>query len=928
MMNGLYSNLIHVHSNFIRDTLLASVTLALTLFAAPVPAATVAFDGGITLWVSWDNLDITGASLADTITEADVLPGGFSCDPTNTGRSNVGAPNSPPSCPAMGTCTGEDKITVDLERLADYIWAASEGAHYLRRVYVSDEGRAWDSADIKWNIGLGGSSAPGGGWADADRQMRMQSAYRTCIHDVAHHELGHYFYNLPDRYANSSGYYSGTIGGGAEFDVDVVERDINTVMSNNFPHLFVDTTNARIVVDYNPPGPGTISGEVLTPDLLVDADPANDGPNRAHHGHTMPFAQDEWSLIPTRHADLTGVHTEGNFDDPGDRPAIDIVYIGDDEPHPGTVLLLDRSGSMGVTTSGITAAQFVQEAGMFLYHSSQDDDFVGTYLYNAAVEELFPYAVYDPTNDLPSASFRNASGLTNIAAALERAIDELVDEHGEGGSNGGEIYLMSDGRQTTGPSLWDQVTRANGFGIKIHTFLFGNADTTTMNDIAGGTSGTPTPMSERDDAAELKMIMTRKFATGRGLTPVYVFKGAMHERINVGSTSLYPGTFRVPPKSTELKFYIFQHVGNAAQGLTLQLTDPDGNNFSSPAPNNVADKGRFNAVRADKPKAGLWSFVIAGVPGKPLPSEDVEIAAYADNRELTTRTWWEGFGQLRAQVYFRYPLTKVQARADFYAGGKLVYSVPMFDDGKTAGDVQAEDGIYSASFDYGREKWQKILSRIDTRTDKLRVEVRFEVTEESSPAPLAHYETGTTYEMLLADYKRNRSRFEAFATNVFNLSERDREDKQGGPMITGIDGNGGKVLCGDNGKLVVTIANARPIASQLRVSLGQGVRAKVRGVNGDSVRQDDDDAEMYSKKLAYSKKESAMKAESIEKMEKQRPILQIQQNGDKSTQKVTYSTTFVIEYEVDPKAEAGPRSLILQFGDVRLEWPKAIDVDC
>ena len=87
-------------------------------------------------------------------------------------------------------------------------------------------------------------------------------------------------------------------------------------------------------------------------------------------------------------------------------------------PPPGAILLLDRSGSMSVTTDGIQAVQFVQEAGMFLYHSSESTDRVGTLVYNASVEELFPYALYDPANDLPFASFKNAIGATNIALAL------------------------------------------------------------------------------------------------------------------------------------------------------------------------------------------------------------------------------------------------------------------------------------------------------------------------------------------------------------------------------------------------------------------------------------------------------------------------------------------------------------------------------
>ena len=853
-------------------------------------AAVVASDGGITLWISYDNLDTAGASVDDTITEANVLPGGYACDVTNDGRSAVGAPNSPPSCPGgTGSCTGREKIQGDLEKLADYIYAATEGAHYLRRVYVSDEGRAWTSADIKWNVGVGGSSAPSGGWKNADSQMNLQSAYRTCIHDVVHHELGHYFYNLPDRYAKSGGYYQGTIGGSAPFRVDVTQRDINTVMSNNFPHLFVDTTNARLVVDYDQPGPGTTTGEVLTPDLLTDADTTNDGPDRAHHGHTMPFAQDEWSLIPTEHVDLAGVHTEGTFADPGARPSLDIVFIGDDEPHPGVVLLLDRSGSMAVTTNGITAAQFVQEAGMFLYHSSEPGDIVGTYLYNQSVEELFPYAAYDSTNDLPFASFRTASGLTDIAEALETAIDELIAAHGEGGVSGGEIYLMSDGRQTTGANLWDQVDRANDHGIRIHTLSFGNADTTTMDSIASGTSGSTTLMSERDDAAELKMIMTRKFSTGRGRTPIFAFKGRMEGKINFGSTQVYLGQFDVPPKTRNLQFYTFLHAGDASKSLFVGLESPDGSAYGV-TPNNVARKGRFNGVKVDGPKAGLWTFYIVGTPGSGLPSEPIEIAAYGDNPELKGRVWFEDFrpnGDLpiRAQLHFRYPLTKLKVNATLYTGGVPFAVVPLFDNGSES-DVQALDGIYSALIPLSPEDIKELVGRVGLRTQKIRAEVEFTVSEKSIPAPYALYETGTTQKMLENDYGiGNKAAFKAWATGVINLVDRDEKDDvkkvrveilQPGAILD--------VSPGKRGQFDFVVVNARPLVDQLRVSLGSGVAVRIEPKTSDK----SDDGELLRQ-------------------------------------------TYTVHFTVQEDAEPGPRDLKVQFGAASLEKSNAMYItegDC
>ena len=62
--------------------------------------------------------------------------------------------------------------------------------------------------------------------------------------------------------------------------------------------------------------------------------------------------------------------------------------IGADAVNPGIILLLDRSGSMQVETNGVSAAQFVQEAGLYLYHSTPSGQFVGAYVYNAGVDPL------------------------------------------------------------------------------------------------------------------------------------------------------------------------------------------------------------------------------------------------------------------------------------------------------------------------------------------------------------------------------------------------------------------------------------------------------------------------------------------------------------------------------------------------------------
>lgn len=815
---------------FKKFTLPLTISCLLALAAPTVEAVTVAADGGLTLYVSYDNLDVAGgASWNDNITQVNTSVGA-SCGPTNNARAAAGAPNSPGSCPVGDTCLGREKLIGDLDQFAEYLYQATEGHHYLRRVYLSDNGRAWGQADIRWNIGGGGSFAPHG-WHIPFNSLSLNSSNRRCIHDVAHHEFGHYMYNLPDLYANSAGYYSGNIGAG-DFPVTVNVGDGNSVMAGNFPHVYVDTTNAQLTVSYNP-GSGLISNEVLTPALLTDGDATNNGPNRAHHGFTHPFAQDEWSRIPLEHADLVGVHTEGNFAMPdfGAMPAVDYRFLGEEEPYPGMVLLLDRSGSMGVTTNGITAAQYVQEAGMYLYHSALPGDFVGTHLYNGTVETLFDYELYDASNNLPFASFRTALGSTNIAAALASGIDALVAEHGEAGVNGAQLVLMSDGKQTTGPDLWVEVGRAMDLGISIHTLSFGNADIPTMAAIATATGGEDITMSETGDGSELKLGMNRELSELRGLTPVHIHKGFIKANQKDNEYGYFEGTFEVPALSRTLQFYSFLEQGNAAE-FALELLDSDGHKYVA-QPKNVAKKGRMNGITIAKPKAGKWTYRLKGIERyRGFPSNDpFELIAYSQSLELKPSLKVVKAGAqypdqfvIQGQLLHRYPLMNIRAVASLYRGNQKLTSLVLRDDGKMGIDNSANDGTYSALFDPRQFD-------ISDKLPKIRVDVEFTTNPQSVPAKAIQYEPGSNYKALVEHYlNMAQIPFSAFATDIVSFRDTGAYD----PRIVPIDpAKPIRVTPGSTGRIKVLVENAYFDTETLRAALGQGVSIQAIRVSRD-----------------------------------------------------------------------------------------------
>jgi von Willebrand factor type A domain len=814
------------------SSVIATILTVILFTIAPTQAATIGADGGITLYISYDNLDLAGGtSWNDSITQINIAVGA-SCGPTNIARTAQGAPASPGSCPIGDTCLGREKLQGDINLMAEYIYRATEGKHYLRRVYLSDNGRAWSQSDIRWNVGNGGSSAPHG-WNVPFSSLSLNSGMRKCIHDVAHHEFGHYMYNLPDLYARGDGYYQGNVGAG-NFSVSVDVGDPNSVMSANFPHVYVDTTNAQLTLTYNP-GSGLVSGQVVTPALLVDGDPANDGPNRAHHGFTHPFAQDEWSRLPLEHIDLTGIHAEGIFNEPdfSAMPAVDFKFLGEEAPYPGTVLLLDRSGSMGVTTNGITAAQYVQEAGMYLYHSALPGDFIGTKLYNGTVEELFNYAVYDSTNQLPFASFRSASGSTNIAAALNSGIAALVAEHGEAGVNGAQLVLMSDGKQTTGPDLWTEVTHAADLGIKITTLSFGDADIPTMQSIATTTGGEVIELSEINDGSELKLAMNRELSELRGLRPIHLYKNTIVANGENQTGSFFEGTFLVPDLSRALQFYSFLEVGNAAD-FALQLEDEAGNIFNA-SPQNIAQKGRLNGVTVEKPSAGKWKYRISGskrLKGTFPKTDAFELIAYTQNLSLDPSLSLVNAGPkypgqllIHGSLFHRYPLMNVKAVATIFSGNTKIASINLQDDGKQYIDATAKDGIYSALFDprkYG----------LNDKQPKIRVDLALTTSKNSVPAEATHYEVDSDYKSIVAHYLSvTKMPFTAYATDIFSL----RDTSKYNPRLTLVEPRTpASVKIGSTGQIKVVVENAYFDEKSLRASLGQGIKIERLGTERDT----------------------------------------------------------------------------------------------
>lgn len=894
----------------------------LALFAAPQVAqgATVDSDGGITLWLWYMHTNPDAPAGSDKLNYSDVsgFTGEVECSATDkaratyrerTGDSSVASP-TPHSCSdsADGSCLAKDKLKRDLAKVAEYLFEATEGAHWLRKVYVTDQKTpGWPTADVYWNVGGGVSvsALPADadllGWTRSEGHVNLRSAWRACAPDVLLHELGHYLYGLAERYPRDEPYGGCFPSAPADASTKVlIEQTVPpykepTVMSGTFPHRFVDRKNATLYNVTHDPSPsgdmlGRDGGTLAAKDLDDDVS-SNDGPNM-WAACTLPFAQDEWTQLKTGEAHIG---LESAHPDAGEFPSesvpihkkVEIVFVDSAAANPGTLLLLDNSNSMNAPAAN-PASRYVQEAALFFYHSSSPGvaaspgvpvatpgEYVGAMLFNNQVSTLFEYSAFDPQEQLGELN-PSPAGSTDIAKALEVAITTLSVAHG-GSPVGANIMLLSDGRSTAGDDLWTQVLRANQMGIKIHTYSFGNADTATMRAIEEYSSASGAALSP--ESAEMKLDLSREVTTLRGSTAIYSCKGQIEEVLSDshkcesaihGDGGGIESKFMVPPGTRDLLFYVFLDKGNADE-LHITLTAPDDRVHEAPGDQPITRNGRFNGKRIPDAIPGEWNFQMKG---SLLLDDNIEIVAYAQHPELGTRVWIEesegGAPMLKAQLTHRYPLgglREVLPRV-YSADGQRVNNAG----GKAlvAPEVGIDDGVYEIPLDG--------IPALAGR-DRARIDVEFRAGTGTTPARHADYEPGVSYADIQRDHREGagytEQSFSAFGTVLW--SRHDNAEAKPAIDIYRLPLRMRNRLPNGGPFIGVVVKSADLISEQTRVSLGAGITPRV---------------------VVFSRRQRRRRDKTI----------------------------LAIEYKVSESATPGPRDLKLQYGDVILEKNNAVVV--
>lgn len=437
------------------------------------------------------------------------------------------------------------------------------------------------------------------------------------------------------------------------------------------------------------------------------------------HLNTASSVYNCWDRAAGNQKDLQGHHTPGSYVPDsvlGPPPPtecqwlVEPVDFGDH-----SIFLLDRSGSMAYTDfTGTPAVESAKDAALLFYNKTPPGNFAGISSYSTDTRSERAFERRTAGVILFDLTGISASGLTDICQAIHESVD--VIEASTAPLSTRNIFLFSDGKQTTGCDPFAAARRACDAGILVHTLAYGDADSAALQQIAkegcngfARVTGVAGPMTAEPDPHELKtaLAMARYDLLGEDnlLEKRGFLSGAEEESVS----------FLVPPDSKVLHF---AWLGNQAESfvpqgfnkvrsfdqLAFSLRPPD-NTVYATDPDDALVNGRYATVRVDDPPAGLWTASLDASELSEAERQEVQIGwlAYVDSPLLEGRAWVPDPRLPRdfpvvinAQMTYGAPLTRIAASAVVEHRDDL-WNVDLFDDG-AHGDGELGDGIYGGIF--------------------------------------------------------------------------------------------------------------------------------------------------------------------------------------------------------------------------------------
>jgi hypothetical protein len=398
-----------------------------------------------------------------------------------------------------------------------------------------------------------------------------------------------------------------------------------------------------------------------------------------------------------------------------DTNADSVVY---DEDRTDQVLVVDRSGSMGV--DGGEKLEAAQEAANFYVDVTRDDDGLGVVPYNQDVNPApFDLRVVGGTVRDDAEAFidgLSAGGMTSIGDGLKEAVNQ------RGGSPTGNprcsFVLLSDGMENADARWSDVMGDVQETGCPVTTIAFGPAsDETLMQEIATETGGAffYNDVYVSSSASALALGTASPAEMALALDDVYEYaqaRGEGRQRLlqeeGVVSEKQQKATHQVfVDESISEVVFALDWFSQAYAVLNLSLVTPEGEVIKHTAqPYTFEDyKNGHVGWRIRKPEPGQWEMMVeyAGSEFGSVPYQ-VLVSAHSGvtlNLLLPDRLRSRYFTGNRVPIYAffsgRGPIPGAEVEAWVTAPDGTETYLRLFDDGEH-GDGGRRDGFYAGLY--------------------------------------------------------------------------------------------------------------------------------------------------------------------------------------------------------------------------------------
>jgi calcium-activated chloride channel regulator 4 len=559
-----------------------------------------------------------------------------------------------------------DVLKGRIQKASDLLGDVTDDQHRLGRVYVCNNSRGGRNADI-WRVpGTASprSSANVRGLGTAGMHMFLEDDIATSNanadggHVIAH-EFGHYAYGVYDEYCNNCTSAASTVAeclatnGPASLMENFWLRPISEfcVSTNHDPDGDTDQTRLNKKAD-NTPESAWETAKRYFPDLTVPATPVN----------AAPASQAiDWQVL---------------------------------KPETRLVIIIDYSGSMAgdrLTYAKAGAQLFVQLL--------RDDDKIGVIAFDDAVSTLFPLSTATPANKVAAQAAIGGlveDGATAVWDALQAGVG-LMNPSDPACQM--IIILLTDGDDNSSAiTQAAAAASARAAGIVVHAISLGSGADPGMVATANTTSGKFFQVNTPGQLAAVFATLQAESSTDGGI--ITKAQAPIQQGESVASDVKVENAGR----TTFLVSW-----DDAADDLDLTVTAPDGSVLPrSSSPGIMFSEGPgYEFFLIDNAAAGTWKMAINAVSVG--STTNYALQAFGENSDASMAAMLDkpdgSYTYPEPIIVHAMPVTirpivgatvsMLVTRADGSQMEQMLY-----DDGDVDGhgDMQAEDGTYSARF--------------------------------------------------------------------------------------------------------------------------------------------------------------------------------------------------------------------------------------